>query len=311
MPCCSTQLGTVNFLASKMTASQILGIDLGGTKVTLSLFDAKTFQSLRSTTIATEAKEGYAHVQERLLKELSQWLTPEVAAIGLGVPGFVDKKTRTIVTLPNIPGAEGADIVGWLSKESGKPVTVENDARCFAYAEAVAGAGSGHDVVIGITLGTGVGGGVVIDGELYLGSRGFAGEVGHVLLVPGQPPYKTDDKRGEAEQFLSGTAMGKRCDAATSPQQYLEGQVCSFLRPEVFREVAWLVTDLVHVIDPSIVVFGGSAGRALAPHLPMIREEVRRWMVPGVPAPELSCGSLADASVRGAALLAKKMISQK
>ena len=229
---------------------------------------------------------------------------PDTVAIGLGVPGFIDPTTHRVISLPNIPGSGNRDVRQWLSDATGLPVTVENDARCFAYAEALLGAGKGHAIVLGVTLGTGVGGGIVLDGELFRGAHGYAGEVGHALLVPAQPPYPTEDRRGEVEQFLSGTAMGKRCAAAKRPQEYLEGQVCAFLHPEVIREAAWFIVNAMHFLDPSIVIVGGSTGRALAPHLPAIERELRAWLLPGMTPPVLACGVLEDAAVRGAAMLA-------
>lgn len=287
-----------------MPSTSILGIDFGGTKTALTLFDTATMVPRTSRTFPTEASEGFAAVQDRLLKAVKSFLVADTIAIGLGVPGFIDPKTQRVISMPNIPGSDGMDVRRWLSSATGLPVTIENDARCFAYAEALLGAGKGHPIVLGVTLGTGVGGGIVINGTLFHGTHGYAGEVGHALLVPSQPPYPTGDRRGDVEQFLSGTAMGKRCEAAKRPQDYLEGKVCSFLQPEVMREVAWFIVNALHFIDPSIVIFGGSTGRALKPHLSAIERELQTWLLPGVKPPMLACGVLEDAAVRGAALLA-------
>lgn len=289
--------------------SSILGIDLGGTKTALALFDAVTMTQRSFKVIPTQAQRGFAAVQATLLEEIASMRTKDTVSIGLGVPGFIDHTTQTIVTMPNIPGAEGCRVRDWLIKETGLPVILENDARCFAYAESILGAGKGHAIVLGVTLGTGVGGGIVIDKKIFHGSHGYAGEVGHMLLQPGHPPYPSSDRRGDAEQFLSGTAMGKRCEAASSPQDYLEGQVCGFMQPEVFREVAWLIVNAVHTVDPSVVVFGGSAGRALKPHIPKIHKELAAWLLPEIKPPLIVCGELKDAAVLGAALLAKNLLS--
>jgi glucokinase len=195
---------------------------------------------------------------------------------------------------------------GDIASYTGLPVVIENDARCFAFSEALLGAGKGRRVVIGITLGTGVGGGIVIDGRIMRGEHGTAGEIGHMLLMPGTPPYDTANKRGEVEQFLSGTALGKRCVDANRPQDYLEGTTCSFLHPQVFREIAWLVVSLTCAFDPSIIVFGGSVGRALTPHMVSINKEVSKWLLPKSPVPDLVCGTLKGAARRGAALLARE-----
>ena len=255
--------------------------------------------------VPTEAEQGFTHVQDRLLALIQPMLEPHTVAVGLGVPGFIDHISGRIITMPNIPGAEGSHPAQFLSQKIGLPVTIENDARCFAYAEALLGAGKGKRIVLGVTLGTGVGGGIVIDGELFYGSRGFAGEVGHMLLKPGEPPFATSDKRGEVEQFLSGTALGKRCTQAKNPQDYLDGSACDFLHADLFKEIAWFVVNVMHLVDPSIVVFGGSVGKALSPHLPAITQELKHWLLPGITPPEVVCGALEHASAVGAALRAK------
>ncbi|MBP7113879.1 MAG: ROK family protein [Candidatus Peribacteraceae bacterium] len=287
--------------------STIIGIDLGGTKTAIALFEKDTMKQLSVKVFPTEASRGFSAVKMSLLSEIAERRRDDTVAVGLGVPGFIDHMTGTIVTMPNIPGAEGMELAACIHYETRLPTVIENDARCFAYAEALLGAGKGHDVVLGVTLGTGVGGGIVINQKLFHGAHGYAGEIGHMLLQPGQPPYPTKDKRGEVEQFLSGTAMGKRCEAAESPEDYLEGQVCGFMQPQVFREVAWLVVNAVHTIDPSVIVFGGSAGRALKPHFKHVEKELEQWMLPGIKAPLLAASEIKDAAVMGAALLAGRI----
>ncbi len=288
--------------------STILGIDLGGTKTAFALFEKDSMKQLSMNVIPTDAKRGFEAVKQSVLTEIATLRRDDTVAIGLGVPGFINHASGKIVTMPNIPGAEGMELAACLQYETHLPTVVENDARCFTYAEALIGSGKDHSVVLGVTLGTGVGGGIVIDKKIYHGARGNAGEIGHMLLQPGTPPYPTKDKRGEVEQFLSGTAMGKRCEAAESPQDYLEGQVCGFMQPQVFREVSWLIVNAVHTIDPSVIVFGGSAGRALKPHLEKIKQELKMWMLPSINPPLLVVSELKDAAVKGAALLAKASI---
>lgn len=289
--------------------SSVIGIDLGGTKTALALFDTATMTPRASKIFPTEAHKGFSAVIDLLLKEVNVIRCTDTIAIGLGIPGFIDPKSQQVISMPNIPDSSGKDLRKWISESTNLPVSLENDARCFALAEALAGSGMGHRIVLGITLGTGVGGGIVIDGELFHGAHGYAGEVGHALLVPGQTLYPTEDQRGDVEQYISGTAMGRRCEAAKRPQDYLEGQVCGFLQPEVLREVAWLVVNAMHFIDPSIIIFGGSAGRALKPHLASIEKELQNWLLDGMSTPKIVCSSLEDSAVRGAALLAIKDFS--
>ncbi len=290
-----------------MPSSSIIGVDIGGTKTAIGLVDALTKEILQIEMIPTNASRGFPAVIADVLAVIIRMRRPDTVAIGLGVAGLIDRVAKRIVKLPNIPGAEGSDPRSDLARSTGLPVMIENDAHCFAFAEAILGTGKGQSVVVGITLGTGVGGGIVVDGKIFEGAHGFAGEIGHMLLMPGTPPFGTTDRRGEVEQFLSGTAMGKRCEAAKKPEEYLEGEVCGFMQPEVIREVAWLSASLAHCIDPSVIVFGGSAGQALRPHLPKIREELTRWMLPGVPAPRLEVSSLKHAAILGAALRANSL----
>ncbi|MFA5799339.1 MAG: ROK family protein [Candidatus Peribacteraceae bacterium] len=292
------------------TNATILGVDLGGTKTALALYDAKTLERKAEQVLPTDAERGFEAVRADLLAEIDALRATDTVAVGVGVPGLVRADTHRVLTMPNIPGAEGADLRADIALHTGLPVVIENDARCFAFAEALVGAGKGHRVVVGVTLGTGVGGGIVIDGKLYHGARGFAGEVGHMLLMPGKPPYAADDDRGSAEQFLSGTALGRRCKGARTPAEYLEGEAGTSLKPQVFRELAWLVTDLTYALDPSIIVFGGSVGRALKPYLQEIESELRHWLLAQSQPPVITCGILDDAARRGAALLARQAMTE-
>ena len=283
----------------------IIGVDLGGTKMAVARFDAETLQLEAEERFRTHAESGMDQVLLDLLLAIESMRTKDTIGVGVEVPGLVEQPEGIIVTMPNIPGTKNFPLQAKLQERLKVRVKVDNDANCFTLAEALFGAGVRKDVVCGITMGTGVGGGIVIHGKLYRGHHGFAAEIGHMLLKPGEPPYETKDMRGDVEQFLSGRAMGKRCSAAKKPEDYLDGEVCSFLQPEVFKEVAWLVTNLTHLLDPSIIIFGGSAGKALEPHLPKIEEELKHWILPNTPLPTLAVSILNDAATKGAALLLK------
>ena len=287
-------------------SQNIIGIDLGGTKIALARYDAKTWKIEEKKRIQTNAKEKFGQVFKQMMNEIEAIKNDQTIAVGVGVPGLVDYRNGVILKMPNIPGAENFPLKERMEKILKLPVSVGNDANCFSLAEAIFGAGKGHSVVVGLTLGTGVGGGIVIDGKLFRGSRGYAAEIGHMLLRPGAPPFKTDDKRGDVEQFLSGSALGKRCKQAKKPKEYLEGETCSFMHDDLFKEVAWLCTNLIHLIDPSVIVLGGSAGRALEPHLDSIKKELKKWMLPKTPLPALSTSVLKGAATLGAALLTKR-----
>ncbi len=284
--------------------ASIIGVDLGGTKTAVARFDKETMEKQEEQRFETHADRRFAHVLEDVVKEINALRSDDTVAVGVGVPGLVRQPDGTVLTMPNIPGARNVPLRQELSKRLSLPVVVDNDANCFVLAEALEGAGKGHTVVCGITMGTGVGGGVVIDGKLFHGGTGFAGEIGHMLLKPGEPPFDTADKRGDVEQFLSGSALGKRCSAAQSPDEYLkEGSTCSFMHDDLHKEIAWMCVSIIHLVDPTVIIFGGSAGRALEPHLTAVHDELNRWLLPDTPHPILAITALKDAATRGAALL--------
>ncbi len=287
----------------------LLGIDLGGTKTLMARYDAQSLKFQRIEKFPTHAHKAFDHVREDLMGQIEELRADDTAAIGIGIPGLIDHPTRKIITMPNIPGAEGFDLGTFITDRTRLPIIVENDVHCFTLGEALFGAGQGHRVVVGVTLGTGVGGGVVVDGKIFEGAHGFAAEVGHMLLMPGLPPYAAEDKRGEVEQFLSGSALRRRCSQAQEPHELLSGETCSFLHPDIYREIAWFVTNLTYAYDPSIIIFGGGVGRSLVSHLPAIEQEVRRWILPHTPVPHLATSTLDDAAVRGAAWLARGAVT--
>ncbi|MDA1209084.1 MAG: ROK family protein [bacterium] len=285
------------------TKHSVIGIDIGGTKIDLARYDTHTFELEERLKIDTHSDKAWPHVYEDLKEVINTIRTDDTIGIGIGVPGLVRQPEGVIVTLPNIPESNDIPLKTQLTADSGLPVTIDNDANAFALAEGLNSKYSTKGVVVGITMGTGVGGGIVVDGKLFRGAHGFAAEIGHMLLQPGQPPFNTVDKRGDIEQFLSGTAFGKRCEAASKPQEYMEGEVCAFMRPEVFKEVAWMCVNLNSLLDPSLIIFGGSAGSALKPHLDEIQKEMVQWSLPNIPLPEIAIATLDDAATRGAALL--------
>jgi len=287
-----------------MSSKNILGFDLGGTKSAVGLYEVGSWHEMTYRQFPTKAKRGFDAVAKDIVATIQEMRTEDTVGVGIGVPGLIKQPDGIIVNAPNIPGAKDIPFKAMMSEQIGLPVHIENDARAFTIAEAMMGAGKGHRIVVGLTLGTGVGGGIVIDGKVFHGAEGFAGEVGHMLLRPGNPPYQTDNMRGEVEQFLSGTALGHRCQDARKPEEYLMGEVCEFMHPDIYREVSWLCTSLIHLVNPSIIIFGGSVGKALTPHFEKIKKELLNWMLPNTPQPELAIAGLEHSGSLGAALAA-------
>ena len=280
----------------------VIAIDLGGTKADVARVSTSDWSILAQERIPTRSNDGFHAVLDDLAAAIGRLRDDSTKAVGIGVPGLVSK--GVLLVAANIADSRDIRVKDELERRTNLPVFVGNDANCFALAEARMGAAQGKSIVVGITFGTGVGGGIVIDGKVFEGAHGYAAEIGHMLLKPGQPPYETDDKRGEVEQFLSGTAMGKRCEAAQTPEDYLDGAACSFMQPDIYREVAWLCTNLLYLLDPDLIVFGGSAGHSLANHVDAIEKELVKWILPGTPLPNIVAATTKNAGILGAALLA-------
>jgi len=172
--------------------SLLLGIDIGGTNIKSVIVDNSGGSlAISSRDIeATNTAEGVSGVLEQVLQICDRVAEtyPEVERIGIGVPGLYDEQTGELVMLPNVPGDwQGVPLRGIVTRASGRNVCIINDARAFTLAEHRIGAGRGSTNMLGVTLGTGVGGGLIIGGKLYLGYNGRAGEIGHQTIVPDGP----------------------------------------------------------------------------------------------------------------------------
>ena len=191
----------------------LLGVDLGGTNILVALAE-KGGRILRLQEFLTGAAAGRENVWHNLLAGLDEVLGREkvnrdkLAGIGVCAAGFIDFYSRTVISSPNLPGWEGFSLEKELERKLNLPVLVENDANAAAYGEFVFGAGAGKRNMVNITLGTGIGGGIIIEGEIYRGSGGFAGEIGHLPILPGGPPCGCG-RRGCLESLASGSAIAR------------------------------------------------------------------------------------------------------
>ena len=261
------------------------GIDIGGTKVlgvALHASDRIIGEVRVPTPTGTREIVGshVAEAVETVVVELDRSLRSSEAPIGVGAPGMVDRQGR-LCFAPNLPQAQGVDwteLVG--GRLPGRSVLIENDANFAVLAEHRLGAASGFDHVVLVTLGTGIGGGLVVDGKVQVGAAGFAGEIGHMVVDPAGPECPCG-RRGCWERFASGAGLGMlarqaalagRLDAvvqlAGGDPESVRGEDVSAAAeagdPEaqhVIREVgAWVgfgLANLTCVTDPECFVLGG------------------------------------------------------
>ena len=162
-----------------------IGIDLGGTTIKGGLVNAQG-EILYETRVDTEQNQSEALLEQILTfaRALNTQAEGRAAAIGIGVPGLVNTQTNRIEIMPNLPEISAVDLPVLLMQELSLPAAIDNDANVASYAELHAGAAQGKRNVFIVTLGTGIGSGIIINGQIYRGAKGFAGEFGHMTIDP-------------------------------------------------------------------------------------------------------------------------------
>ena len=304
-----------------------VGLDVGGTKVLGVVIDPESPATVLAEERVPTPDGGDGLVE--VLVELARTLAPDAAGIGVGVPGLIDRD-GTLHMGPHLRRMQDVPIARLLSEGSGAPATVDNDANCHAVAEHTAGAATGIDDSLVVTLGTGIGAGIITDGRLLHGAHGFAGEPGHMVVDPNGPPCPCG-KRGCWERFASGSGLGRlardaahggRLDAAVAlaggdPEAVRGEHVTASARagdPEsqaVLDELAaWIalgLANLTNVLDPEVIVIGGGLVEAADLLLPPVRTRFADLVMAGDRRPPVAIvpAQLGErAGAIGAALLA-------
>lgn len=246
---------------------RFLGLDLGGTNIKAAIVeggDKSTTPEVISTALhATHAERGPQGVADRLVEVGRATIDAfgPVAAAGLGVPGIFEADTGRIVLFPNLPGPwPGYALRDPVGAALGVPTTLINDARAFVLAEGTIGAGRAHHTLIGLTLGTGIGGGIMIDGKIHLGAFGTAGEIAHQIIMPGGPLCGCGN-RGCVEALAKADTLAEKAglpDAATVYRQAADGdEDCLAAIDTVATYIGIGLANVVTVLGPSCIVIGG------------------------------------------------------
>jgi fructokinase len=243
-----------------------IGIDLGGTKIEGVVLDADGKELFRKR-IPTERNHGYRHILNRiklLHDELAAAVAGRPTTFGIGTPGAISPRTGLLKN-SNTVCMNGQPVKADLEKLLGRKIEIQNDANCFAMAEALLGAGRGKKLVFGVIMGTGCGGGIVHKGEVLTGPQAIAGEWGHMSIDPNGPVCYCG-QRGCVETFISGGGLEKRYAekfGAKKPlkeivREYAAGepQAVEFMR-EFFNRFGRALANLIDILDPDIVVLGG------------------------------------------------------
>ncbi len=264
--------------------SRHLGLDLGGTNLKWAVVERSNgdVRTLATGAVATRTDHGSGGVVEQLA-EVGTAAIRQVGAVvsaGVGVPGLIDPATGITHLIPNIPGDwSGVAVASPVSRAIAVPTHLVNDARAFTLAELLLGAGRGARTMLGITLGTGIGGGVVIDGRLYLGHDGTAGEFGHQTILPDGPVCGCGN-RGCLEVLTQAAAIVAICGQATVEEAVQAARTGDERAraglEQVGRYLGIGVSNAVVLLTPDRVVFGGGVAAAGDLLLDPIRAEMRR-----------------------------------
>jgi glucokinase len=317
-----------------MAATHTIGIDLGGTNIKGGVCDAD-LRLVAQHAIPTEAERGVEHVLTRMaglvdeLRRRANLRRDEIAGVGVGAPGPMSHAEGIIHSAPNLPGWVKVPLRDRLTRLTTMTVVLENDANAAAFGEYAAGAGQGVRDMVMLTLGTGIGGGIVLDGKLWRGRFDNAGEIGHMVIVPDGRPCPCG-QRGCLERYASANAVAERLREAvqagessvlqalvTAGTPFDARDVVAALErgdrlaariwDETCAYLALSVVNIQHLLNPELVVFAGGLINAGARLLDPIGRHFERlsWKI-APDAPRIAFATLGtDAGTIGAAALAR------
>jgi len=281
----------------------IIGMDVGGTKLATVVADAEG-QILQKVKQPTEAEKGAEHVISTLFSmvyatlDLANLKLNDILGIGVSFGGETDTKTGMVY--PHLPGWEDIPLRDKIEAEFNLPTIIENDANAGALAEWMFGAGRGYDYVVYMTMGTGIGGGIIANGEIFHGASDTAGEVGHQMLLPDGPLCRCG-RHGCLEALCAGPGIARRAKEAIQKEkdtlilELANGDIDA-VKSEFVVEAAkkgdalankliqetgfymgWGIANIVNIVNPDVVIIGTIAVAAGDLLLNPIRENVVKY----------------------------------
>ena len=310
-----------------------IGVDIGGTKVLGGVVDS--VGNILTTHREDTPKAGGSELTQAIIGVIQELLAQHSAtSVGISAAGFVSSDRQTMLATPNIVGWNGINLKKEISREIDLPIVIENDANAAAWGEAIYGAGRGESELMMVTVGTGIGGGLVNNGALYRGAFGVAAEFGHIRLVPGGHPCGCG-RFGCFEQYASGSALHRHLleaiekdpSAAKSLLARGNGTVADIkgnhitdaaragdpIAVAAFNTTGdWLgagIASICMIVDPACVVIGGGVIEAGELLMKPTRAAIEKYMPFGGkhPTPKVLAAELGnDAGLVGVADLARR-----
>ena len=277
-----------------MKKTMKIAIDLGGTNMRVGLVDGATV--VDTVIEPCPAQEAEEVVLAQLKRQIAQLITPEVSGIGVGVPSVVDCQQGIVYNVANIPSWKEVRLKEILEQKFAVPVAVNNDANCFALGAWRYGEGLGTQDMVGLTIGTGIGSGIIIGGRLYNGVNTGAGEIGSL-------PFKDVDYEFYcSSRFFSqlhgdtGANFGRRAEAG-DPEALAVWQ-------EFGRNVGELIKAVLFTYAPEAIIIGGGIANAFPLYEQAMRQSLESFPYPAnVAATRIEPSTLANAAMLGASLL--------
>lgn len=286
-----------------MSQDLLLGVDVGGTKIAAGLVDAngEILSQQRVTMVTNSAELGLQAVLSAIAQVLPDGASA-IAGIGICAPGPLDPKIGVILNPPNVPCWRNFPLAEEVRKKYSVPVKVDNDANAAALAEARWGAARGYKNVFYATIGTGIGTGIVLDGKIYHGRTGSAGEGGHVS-IDYRGPICRCGKPGCIEILASGTAIATRArerigagaksamfDLVGGKIEGITGEiigkayaggdaVATTLLTETVEMLALWLSNIIDLLDPDVIVIGGGAAELYRSFFDQLRERIPQLTV--------------------------------
>src|SRR3954454_7210285 len=267
----------------------VLGLDIGGTKLAAGVVDEEGV--VHSFVVEpSRADEGPEPTLDRLFELGRRAVTEsplewhEIRAVGIGCGGPLDAQRGMLTAPPHLPGWRNVPVNALARRAFRRPITLENDATAAAAAEHRWGAGAAVRNMVYLTISTGVGGGVVIDGSLYRGSMGHGGGLGDVTIDWHGRPCRGCGRRGCLEAYVSGTSIAERAQEAgleiTGADEVAAGAragdpIATAVWDETIEALACGLTSIVNLFEPELVVLGGGVTRSGDQLLRPVRERVR------------------------------------
>lgn len=293
----------------------VVGVDVGGTKIAGAVI-ARDSSSLASVTLPSpKAGPALLDAVAEVVRRLRAAVADEVAAVGIGIPSLIDATTGRARMSANLDLAE-TDVGAELRARIGLPVAVDNDANLAALAEHRVGAGRGRGDIVLLTIGTGVGGGVIVGGKVFRGGNGTGAELGHMVVQADGPPCQRNcPNRGCLETMASGTAIAR--DAGRPAKEVValanagDAEAIAVL-DRVGRFLGVGLASLANIFNPDAFLIGGGVSAAGELLLAPARDEYRRRALPpNAQADVLTAALGPEAGAIGAGLLAWDLVENR